>query len=136
MLAAVGPMQLEVAAWRLEHEFGAATELSPTLRHRPAHRRGVRPDLQGMPGVRVLARADGTLYALFESPYWLARVESDNPELTLDRPGGRGTAGQSCRGPAVRARRWCRPRGLQVDQVVGDVVVQALPLPTMVPSPS
>ena len=30
MLAAVGPMQFEVAVHRLEHEFGAPTELSPT----------------------------------------------------------------------------------------------------------
>ena len=49
--------------------------------------------LRGMPGVRVLQRADGTMYALFESPYWLARVESDNPELTLDRLVAEGTAG-------------------------------------------
>ena len=46
-----------------------------------------------MPGVRVLQRADGTMYALFETPYWLARVESDNPELTLDRLVAEGTAG-------------------------------------------
>ncbi len=30
VFAAVGPMQLEVASWRLEHEFGAQAELSPT----------------------------------------------------------------------------------------------------------
>ncbi len=42
VLAAVGPMQLEVALWRLEHEFGAPTELSPTaLLDRPEDRRGV-----------------------------------------------------------------------------------------------
>jgi peptide chain release factor 3 len=35
--------------------------------------------------VAVLERGDGTLLALFESPYWLARVESDQPELTLER---------------------------------------------------
>jgi hypothetical protein len=43
--------------------------------------------------VRVLSRADGTLYALFESPYWLARVESDSPELVLDRLVAEGTTG-------------------------------------------
>jgi peptide chain release factor 3 len=46
-----------------------------------------------MPGVRVLRRADGTRYALFESPYWLARVESENPELTLERLVAEGTQG-------------------------------------------
>ena len=29
--------------------------------------------------------ADGTRYALFESPYWLDRVEHEQPELTLTR---------------------------------------------------
>jgi peptide chain release factor 3 len=83
-----------VASWRLEHEFGASTELSPTA-YTIARRtdEASAPALRDMPGVRVLARADGTLYALFESPYWLARVEADNPELTLDRLVAEGTAG-------------------------------------------
>jgi peptide chain release factor 3 len=94
VLAAVGPMQLEVAAWRLEHEFGAATDISPTA-YTIARRtdEASAPELRGMPGVRVLARAGGTLYALFESPYWLARVEAENPSLTLDRLVAEGTAG-------------------------------------------
>jgi peptide chain release factor 3 len=94
VLAAVGPMQLEVAAWRLEHEFGAATELSPTA-YTLARRtnEASEPALRAMPGVRVLLRADGTLHALFESPYWLARVESENPELMLERLVAEGTAG-------------------------------------------
>jgi peptide chain release factor 3 len=94
MLAAVGPMQLEVASWRLEHEFGAATDLSPTpytIARRTDETSA--PELAAMPGVRVLARADGVLYALFESPYWLARVEADHPELALDRLVAEGTAG-------------------------------------------
>ncbi len=94
MLAAVGPMQLEVATWRLEHEFGAAADLSPTA-YTIARRtdEASEPALRAMPGVRVLSRADGTLYALFESPYWLARVESESPELTLERLVAEGTAG-------------------------------------------
>jgi peptide chain release factor 3 len=94
VLAAVGPMQLEVASWRLEYEFGAATDISPTP-YTIARRtdEASAPALRGMPGVRVLARAGGTLYALFESPYWLARVEGDHPELTLDRLVAEGTAG-------------------------------------------
>ena len=36
-------------------------------------------------GVRVLERADGTILALFESPYWLDRLAADRPELTLER---------------------------------------------------
>jgi peptide chain release factor 3 len=94
VLAAVGPMQLEVAAWRLEHEFGAAADLSPTA-YTIARRTDEASELalRAMPGVRVLTRADGTLYALFESPYWLARVESESPELLLDRLVAEGTAG-------------------------------------------
>jgi peptide chain release factor 3 len=94
VLAAVGPMQLEVAAWRLEHEFGAAADLSPTP-YTIARRtdEASEPALAGLPGVRVLLRADGTRYALFESPYWLARVSSEHPELTLERLVAEGTAG-------------------------------------------
>jgi peptide chain release factor 3 len=94
VLAAVGPMQLEVALWRLEHEFGAPTELSPT-RYTIARKTDEASEdkLRSLPGVGVLARADGTLYALFESPYWLARVESEHPDLTLDRLVAEGTVG-------------------------------------------
>jgi hypothetical protein len=41
----------------------------------------------------VLLRAEGTRYALFESPYWLARVESENRALMLERLVAEGTAG-------------------------------------------
>jgi peptide chain release factor 3 len=94
VLAAVGPMQLEVASWRLEHEFGALAEMSPTPYTIARRTDEASADaLRAMPGVRVLSRADGTLYALFESPYWLARVEAENAELTLDRLVAEGTAG-------------------------------------------
>jgi peptide chain release factor 3 len=94
ILAAVGPMQFEVAAHRLEHEFGAPAELAPTT-WRIARRtdEASTPALRAMHGVAVYLRADGTRYALFESPYWLARVEGDHPELVLDRLVAEGTAG-------------------------------------------
>ena len=94
MLAAVGPMQFEVAAHRLEREFGAPAELSATS-WRLARKtdEASTPTLRGLQGVAVYARADGTRYALFESPYWLARVESDHPELMLDRLVAEGTVG-------------------------------------------
>ncbi len=38
-----------------------------------------------MQGVDVLARSDGTLLALFESPYWLARLVGERPELMLEK---------------------------------------------------
>ncbi len=94
VLAAVGPMQFDVATYRLENEFGAPVELSPT-----SYRIARRTDptsaeaLRGMRGVRVLGRADGTLMALFESQFWLERLEHDHPELVLERLVAEGSAG-------------------------------------------
>jgi peptide chain release factor 3 len=86
MLAAVGPMQFDVASWRLEHEFGAPTELRHTS-YKLARLTDAEsaPALRAMRGVDVLERSDGALLALFESPYWLERVQADQPELTLER---------------------------------------------------
>jgi peptide chain release factor 3 len=85
VLAAVGPMQFDVAKHRLEDEFGAPVEFSPTSytvarRTDAASATALRP----MRGVRVLERADGSLLALFESKFWLDRVLGEQPELTLD----------------------------------------------------
>ena len=79
-------MQFEVAAHRLETEFNAPVELSPTS-FTVARRTDAESEapLKAMRGVDVMRRADGTRLALFESTYWLARVEADHPELTLER---------------------------------------------------
>jgi peptide chain release factor 3 len=94
VLAAVGPMQFDVAVHRLENEFGAPVELSPTS-YRIARRTDAASaaELRGMRGVRVLGRADGSLMALFESQYWLERLEQDNPDLVLERLVAEGSAG-------------------------------------------
>ena len=94
MLAAVGQMQFEVAVHRLENEFGAPVELSTTS-YKVARitDEASAPALRAMSGVRVLERADGVLLALFESPFWLARIEADQPELRLDRLVAEGLAG-------------------------------------------
>jgi peptide chain release factor 3 len=94
VLAAVGRLQFEVATYRLESEFGAPVELSPTS-YRVARRtdEASEPALRRMRGVTVLRRADGTRLALFESPYWLERVEQENPELLLERLVAEGMAG-------------------------------------------
>ncbi len=94
VLAAVGPMQFEVAVHRLENEFGAPVELSPT--NYTVARRTDEPSaqqLRPMRGVRVLARSDGSLLALFESSYWLDRVVADQPELCLEPLVGAGLLG-------------------------------------------
>ena len=84
-LAAVGPMQFDVAIWRLENEFGAPVELNPTswtlARRTDTAGAG---KLRGMRGVQVLERADGTMLALFESQYWVQRLEQDQPDLVLE----------------------------------------------------
>ncbi len=86
ILAAVGPLQFEVAQHRLENEFKAPVELSPASWTTARITDEASADeLRAMPGVVVAARRDGELLALFESPYWLARLEADQPELTLRR---------------------------------------------------
>ena len=86
ILAAVGPLQFEVALHRLENEFGAPVELNPcswsTARITDE---ASAVALRRMSGVSVASRSDGELLALFESPYWLERLEVDQPELTLTR---------------------------------------------------
>ena len=86
VLAAVGPMQFEVVAYRLEHEFGAPVELSPTA-YRVCRRTDEQSSarLRSMRGVDVMERSDGTLLALFESTYWLDRLIAEEPELTLEK---------------------------------------------------
>jgi peptide chain release factor 3 len=91
VLAAVGAMQFEVFAHRLAHEFGAEVDLSPTP-YQVARRtdRETSDHLRQVRGTRVLARADGTLLALFESPYYLQRLEQDHPDWRLDPIVGAG----------------------------------------------
>ena len=94
VLAAVGPMQFEVAVHRLENEFGAPVALSPTAytvaRVTDA---ASTPPLRAMRGVTVLERADGTRLALFESRFWLDRVAAEQPDLVLDALVGNQLAG-------------------------------------------
>lgn len=94
VLAAVGPMQFEVATWRLENEFGAPVILEPTA-FRLARRTDAAssPALSQMQGVKVVERSDGDVLALFESAYWVERLERDQPELRLDRMVAEGMAG-------------------------------------------
>jgi peptide chain release factor 3 len=86
ILAAVGAMQFDVLSHRMEHEFGAAVSLTGP------HERTVRrtdvataAELSNLSGVEVLHRGDGALLAVFQSPFWLARVAADHPEWTLEQ---------------------------------------------------
>jgi peptide chain release factor 3 len=86
VLAAVGAMQFEVLSHRMQNEFGAAIELSGpherTVR-RTDHRTAA--ELRALSGVEVLERGDGVLLAVFQSPYWLARVAAEHPDWTLEQ---------------------------------------------------
>jgi peptide chain release factor 3 len=86
ILAAVGAMQFDVLTHRMEHEFGAAVSLSgPHPRTVRRTDRQTSAHLLGISGVDVLRRDDGTLLAVFQSPYWLARVAADHPDWTLEQ---------------------------------------------------
>ena len=85
ILAAVGQLQFDVFADRLDIEFNAPIEVlaapyeSIRLTDEPSAKR-----LREIGGIRVMERGDGALVALFESRYRLQRIENDEPELVLD----------------------------------------------------
>ena len=86
VLAAVGPLQFDVAADRLAHEFGAPAELEhlgySLTRRTDAD--GAR-ELARERGAEVLTRrADGALLALFTDKWRLASVQRDRPGISLE----------------------------------------------------
>jgi peptide chain release factor 3 len=85
VLAGVGEMQFEVAAYRLEREFGAPVELTPApyALARRTDEDGARR-LRDVRGAEVAVRADGMLLALIDSEFRLRQIERDQPDLTLD----------------------------------------------------
>jgi peptide chain release factor 3 len=84
MLAAVGPLQFEVFAYRLANEFGAPIDLSFAPYQAIRLTDDASADrLRAMSGTRVLERSDGRLVVLFENVYRLQRLETDHPEIVL-----------------------------------------------------
>jgi peptide chain release factor 3 len=85
VLAAVGPMQFEVALHRMEHEFNAPVSmdrLDYTLARRTDRTWSQTLDRES--GVEVLERGDGALLALFAGSWRLNRVLRDHPDVTLE----------------------------------------------------
>jgi peptide chain release factor 3 len=86
VLAAVGPLQFDVVLHRLEHEFGARSELSHldyTLA-RQTDASGIAA-LAGQRGAEVLTRRlDGALLALFSDKWRLNAIQRDNPDVMLE----------------------------------------------------
>ncbi len=85
ILAAVGPLQFEVAAHRMEREFGSPV----TLEHLPYSlaRITARTDVQVLDaerGCEVTERGDGALLALFSDRWRFESVRRSHPDLTLE----------------------------------------------------
>jgi peptide chain release factor 3 len=86
ILAAVGQLQFDVFAYRLEFEFGAPVLLGGTPYNVARRTDAATADaLRGRSGIRILNRSDGSLIALFESKYYLERLITDNPGYKLER---------------------------------------------------
>ncbi|MDP3889924.1 MAG: peptide chain release factor 3, partial [Nocardioides sp.] len=92
VLAAVGPMQFEVVASRMENEFNAPVrmeQLGYTLA-----RRTTAADaevLSGLRSVEVLTRSDGAVLALFPDKWRAAAVAREHPDIELSPlPAGTG----------------------------------------------
>ncbi len=85
VLAAVGQLQFEVFANRLDVEFNAPIEVlsAPYDSIRLTDEASVKR-LREIGGIRIMQRGDGHLVALFESRYRLQRLENDEPDLMLD----------------------------------------------------
>jgi len=86
VLAAVGPMQFEVATHRLSAEFGVTTRLE-SLPYMVARRTDATAELRlrGAAGAEVLTRdRDGAVLAVFTSRWRMRAAADDNPDLMLE----------------------------------------------------
>ena len=85
VLAAVGPMQFEVAVARMESEFNAPIRLEP-LAYSIARRTDLASsaELDAIRSIEVLERKDGTLLVLAPDKWRISVIERDHPELTLE----------------------------------------------------
>jgi peptide chain release factor 3 len=85
VLAAVGQMQFEVFAHRLENEFSAPVELGVT-KERIARRTNSETveKMRGTPGIDVLYGEHNEILALFDDPRWLARQAAAHPDWVLE----------------------------------------------------
>ena len=85
VLAAVGPMQFEVAQHRMAGEMGAPVTLD-RLTYSLARRTTKEwvAELDRQSGVEVLLRGDGEWLALFADPWRLGRTQRDLPDAVLE----------------------------------------------------
>jgi peptide chain release factor 3 len=87
LLAAVGELQFEVAAFRMAREYGCQIELAPAEWKRacPVDREHT-PKLQGRWGIDLLEDARGHPVALFRSERIMEATAEEFPEIRLSRP--------------------------------------------------
>ena len=86
LLAAVGVLQFEVAAFRMEHEFRAPVRLEATSFNEARRTdESSAEQLRGMRDVSVYFRSSGTPMALFRDRWQLERIKRDNPDLVLEQ---------------------------------------------------
>jgi peptide chain release factor 3 len=85
VLAAVGPMQFEVAQARMESEFGAPIRLE-TLSYTQARRTDAASaaELSSVRQIEILSRNDGTLLVLAPDKWRMSAIERDHPDLMLE----------------------------------------------------
>jgi len=85
VLAAVGPMQFEVAQHRMANEMGAPVTLD-RLTYSLARRTTKEwvAELDRQSGVEVLMRGDGEWLVLFADPWRLGRTQRDLPDAVLE----------------------------------------------------
>ena len=85
VLAAVGPMQFEVVAHRMELEFNAPIRLEP-LGYTMARRTRAEDlaALNAVSGVEVMTRSDGALLALFPDKWRVQSVQRTHPDVLLE----------------------------------------------------
>jgi peptide chain release factor 3 len=85
ILAAVGPMQFEVAAHRLKHDLNSPVTLEP-LPYSLARRTRAEDvaSIERRTGTEVVTRSDGAILALLTNRWQLQILERDNPDIVLD----------------------------------------------------
>ena len=83
----LGPTADDLTAEIVGRFAGREMVLDPELEERIAE------ILRPMQGVDIYERSDGAILALFESIYWLQRLEQDQPDLVLEPLLAEGMAG-------------------------------------------
>ncbi|MEQ9337012.1 MAG: peptide chain release factor 3 [Miltoncostaeaceae bacterium] len=85
VLAAVGPMQLEVASARMAGEFGAPIQIAAPRQLVARETDEAGADLMARLGIEILVRRSGELVALFRSEHHVDSIQRDHPDLVLVR---------------------------------------------------